>query len=103
MNCPRPNRRLIAACFLGLLLAYLSSAIVVFDFLAVAYSSDEDNTSAGRPVAIGPKPRTFFCRPTVHDVRFNGDEWPFVYYQPICAGWRVMRGFAAPSEVRGQP
>jgi hypothetical protein len=85
-------------CWLAI--AYVVSSIVIFDFFGVAHPGDEDNTADGKPVAIGPMPRKVFCRPTVHDVDFNGDEWPFKWYAPICKTWRMIRGFAPPAEER---
>jgi hypothetical protein len=85
---------------LGGLFLYLFSSLIVFDFFETAFPGDEDNTTDGRPVAIGPKPRAIFCRPTVHDVRFEGDEWPFKVYAPICSAWRLIRGYEPPAEER---
>jgi hypothetical protein len=85
------------------LLLYLLSSLIVLDFCAVAYPGDEDNTATGQPVAIGPKPRRLFCRPTVHDINFIGDEWPFRVYAPLCRVWRSVRGFAPPAEERSHP
>src|SRR5439155_27338663 len=61
-----------------LMLAYFVAAAVVFDFSQAAFPGDEDNTADGRPVALGPRPRQLFCRPTVHGVCWEGREWPFV-------------------------
>lgn len=97
------GKRGIFGIIIGLSLAYAISSLVVFDIFAVAYPSDEDNTASGQPVAIGPKPRLMFCRPTVHDVYFNGDEWPFKWYAPVCKAWRIVRGFAPPVEERHRP
>lgn len=95
--------RAVTLIAVALLCIYALSSLVVFDFFATAHPGDEDNTAAGQPVAIGPKPRRTFCRPTVHDVYFEGDEWPFRVYAPICATWRMVRGFAPPAEERRQP
>jgi len=94
------GKRVTLGIIIGLFVAYVLSSLVVFDFFRAALPGDEDNTADGRPVAIGPKPRRIFCPPTVHDVRFDGDEWPFRVYAPICAAWRMVRGFAPPAERR---
>lgn len=84
----------------ALLLTYIAAAALVFDFRETAYPDDEDNTEDGRPVALGPRPRSLFCRPTVHGVNWEGREWPFVVFAPICSWWRVRHGFAPSAEWR---
>src|SRR2546426_123678 len=85
---------------LALLLAYVAAAALVFDFSATAFPGDEDNTADGRPVALGPRPRRVFCRPTVHDVCWEGREWPFVVFAPVCSWWRERHGYAPSAEWR---
>jgi hypothetical protein len=83
-----------------LILAYILAAALVFDFGQTAFPGDEDNTTDGRPVAIGPRPRPLFSRPTVHGVSWEGREWPFVLFAPVCSVWRAHHGYAAPAEWR---
>ena len=84
----------------ALLALYLGAAFVVFDFSRAALPGDEDNTEDGRPVALGPRPRSLFCRPTVSDVRWEGGEWPFVVFAPVCNLWRERHGYAPSWEER---
>lgn len=84
----------------ALLVVYFGAAAVVFDFGRTAFPGDEDNTEDGRPVALGPRPRSLFCRPTVSDVRWEGREWPFVVFAPVCSWWREHHGYAPSAEWR---
>jgi hypothetical protein len=83
---------LIASPMLGLFV-YVGAAFIVFDFSRAAYPSDEENHE-GREVAIGPRPRRLFCPPTWEGVRWEGREWPFVVFAPICSCWRDEHGYA---------
>jgi hypothetical protein len=83
----------------ALLGAYLCTAIVVFDFGSAALAFDEDSHD-GREVAIGPRPRRLFCPPTWEGVRWEGREWPFVMFAPVCCWWRERHGYAPPANWR---
>jgi hypothetical protein len=80
-------------------LIYIAAATIVFDFNRAAFPSDEDNHD-GREVAIGPRPRHMFCPPTSHGVRWEGREWPFVVFAPVCSWWRERHGYAPSAEWR---
>lgn len=82
------------------LLAYFVAAVLVFDFTKVAFTSDEDNTEDGRPVALGPRPRQIFCAPTWEGVGWKGRDWPFVVFSPVCGWWRDRHGYAPSAEWR---
>jgi hypothetical protein len=75
------------------LLVYVTAAAIVFDFSRAAFPNDEENYN-GREVAIGPRPRHLFCPPTWEGVRWEGREWPFVVFAPICSWWRERHGYA---------
>jgi hypothetical protein len=96
----RRKMLLLLATPLGVLGLYIAAAIVVFDFGGTAFPGDEENTEDGRPVALGPRPRRLFCRPTVSDVHWEGREWPFVVFAPICSLWREKHGYAPTAEWR---
>jgi hypothetical protein len=89
----RNNSVVAAIAPFVVVLVYLSAAAVVFDFSKAAYPSDEDYYD-GRKVAIGPRPRSIFCPPTVEGVRWEGREWPFVVFAPVCSWWRERHGYA---------
>ncbi len=82
------------------LAAYLGAASLVFDFGSAAFPNDEENTGDGRPVALGPRPRQLFCPPTWEGVCWEGREWPFVIFAPICSWWRDRHGYAPAAESR---
>ncbi|MFA5795258.1 MAG: hypothetical protein WC980_09395 [Candidatus Brocadiia bacterium] len=86
----------------SILIAYLLSAFVVFDFTRTADPNDEEYYK-GRPVAYGPHPRLIFCAPSrggfIYD-DYDGREWPFIVYAPICRVWRTLTGHAPPHSIR---
>ena len=85
---------------IALITVYLGAAMLVFDFNQTAYPNDEENAEDGRPVAIGPRPRGFFYQPTWEGVRWEGREWPFVVFAPVCSWWRDQHGYAPSAEWR---
>lgn len=95
------RRLVLLACLTLVLLpvVYLGSAALVFDFTRAAFPDDEDSFW-DMEVAIGPRPRRIFCPPTRHDVRWQGREWPFVVFAPVCEWWRTLHGYAPPAEWR---
>lgn len=85
--------------FCALAAIYLVGGLVLFDLTKPAYVYDEE-TFAGKEVAAGPRPRRWVCKPTHHDVTFEGNEWPFRVYKPLCWGWRLTKGYQPPVEER---
>ena len=77
---------------------YLVSAFIAFDMSKPAIVYDEEIRN-GREVALGPRPRSWACKPTHHDVAYGGREWPFRVYLPVCGIWRLVRGFEAPTDI----
>lgn len=77
-------------CVMG----YLFASAVVFDFTSPALLHDNENLPDGTPVAIGPRPRWFACRPAVHGVFYGGEEFVFWVFQPVCEMWCVVNGYA---------
>jgi hypothetical protein len=79
-------------------LIYLVSALIVFDFTSVAYAEEED-TYNGKEVAYGPRPRAFVVSPNPNlPGSYTGKEWPFTVYQPVCWLWRKVRGYERPGQ-----
>lgn len=83
------------------LFLYIGGAFAVFDMRRPAYAFDEE-TRNGRDVALGPHPRGWACKPTYHGIAFDGSEWPFRVFQPICALWRLAKGYESPAGSRTQ-
>jgi len=83
------------------LLLYLLAAFIVLDMGRPAYAYDEE-THNGKDVALGPRPRAWACKPTHRDVAFEGNEWPFRVFKPVCAIWRLNKGYESPAELRRQ-
>jgi len=84
--------------------AYLLLPIVIFNFSEVAVPFDEE-THAGREVAIGPRPRdrvpwaaNGFDIPGGYD--YAPDGWPFVVWKPVCLIYLKLKGYEAPAEWR---
>ena len=99
MNRKAPTRLLVLSAPFAAALIYFLAAAVVFDFSETAYPYDEDHY-AGQPVALGPRPRLPFCRRAHDGVNFEGREWPFVVFAPICSLWRARHGYAPAAEWR---
>ncbi len=96
----RPDRMI--SLFLGLvgvLLMYVGAALVVFDFSEIAYPVGEE-THNGKWVAFGPRPRLFLCKPAYSSISYDGSEWPFFVFRPICTAWRSVKGYETPGEWR---
>jgi hypothetical protein len=83
---------------LALLGGYIASALLVFDFSAVAYPHDEEYFG-DRHVAFGPQPRFRLCR-AAYESGYDGSEWALIIYRPICQAWATRRGFAPPQAWR---
>lgn len=97
-DCRRLKVGFVAS--LLMVIGYLGAAGLVFDFNDAALPYDEEFTDDGRPVAVGPSPRGLFCRPTWYGVHWEGREWPFVVFAPICSLWRDNNGYAPSAEWR---
>jgi hypothetical protein len=104
MTSPKPQNQMkkkmppIALLLLVLLAFYILSAVVVFDFGNAAHPHDEEYFGK-KQVAFGPAPRAWLCKPA-YQAGFDGHEWPFFVYRPICAVWRTVKGYATPSAWR---
>ena len=83
----------------GLFLLYMAAALIVFDFSEAAYSVGEE-THNGKKVAFGPRPRFFFCKPSYTSISYNGSEWPFRIFRPVCHVWRSYKNYERPAEWR---
>lgn len=73
---------------------YFLAATVLFDFTKPALAHDVE-TRDGRPVAFGPRPRSFTCQPFYAGMFYDGEEWPFRVFWPVCAAWRGICGYEA--------
>lgn len=72
----------------------LLSFLIVFDVTKPAYKFDEEYNGS-RQVAVGPQPRYAFCKPS-YDIHYDGTEWPFRIFRPLCSVWRDITGYAPP-------
>jgi len=90
--------KLLLALPIVLVVAYLVGAWAVFDFSKPAFPFGQTADSAGRPIAIGPRPRSWAYAPdkTWEGVYWRGREWPFIVFAPVCSWWRHHHGYAAP-------
>ncbi len=95
----RKTKILILSAPLLLVLIYFVMAVVVFEFSQPAFPYDEDNFN-GHEVALGPRPRLLFCKRTHDGVNFEGKEWPFVVFQPLCKIWCNNHGYVPSAEWR---
>lgn len=95
----RRRWRFTLVLLVGCGVLYLLLATAVFDFSAPAYPYSEEY-HAGREVAIGPRPRALFCRPSYHGMFYEGREWPFVVFQPVCRAWLWIHNLAPSAEWR---
>jgi hypothetical protein len=85
----------IFALIAFLLVFYLASALFTFDMSTPAYKYDEEIRD-GKEVALGPHPRWWLCAPTHDGVAYEGHEWPFRLYMPLCRLWRLAKDYSAP-------
>jgi len=96
-------RRTLLALILFLLAApilALLSVPAVFDLSESAPIYDEEyRLDNGIRVSAGPRPRWFLCYPPYHDFFYEGTEWPFRVYSPLCRLWRTLHGYDAPSRT----
>jgi hypothetical protein len=84
---------------LGLTIAYGAAAVVVFDLTEPAYYNGVE-AYQGRPAAAGPRPRIWFCQPAYHYFYYDGSEWPFTVFAPVCAAWRGFFGYVEVPELK---
>jgi len=91
--------KLVLALPITLVVGYLVMAVAVFDFSKPAFAFGQATDSAGRPIAIGPRPRTWAYTPDKNweGVYWKGREWPFIVFSPVCSWWRHHNGYVAPS------
>ena len=87
------SKKLIVAIII-ILCVPLLGFFVIFDLTTPAYKFDEEYNGSLR-VAIGPRPRYFFCSPT-YDIHYDGREWPFFVFKHMCFLWRKLAGYASP-------
>jgi hypothetical protein len=102
MNAKWP-KLLIKAVLFGVI-CYLLSFFLVFDITSPARYDDEEDYN-GKPVAFGPEPRDVICHSTWSDEMesfgyFEGKEWAFYPYAPLCTLWRWWKGYEVPSPWR---
>ena len=71
---------------------YILLSIFVFDYSRKAYYYDRDRNDTGLEMICGPKPWSIICAPTYHEFYFDGKEWPFIIFKPICWGYARIRG-----------
>jgi hypothetical protein len=101
MNRPGERGERIARRALWLIVSlpslYLLSALVVFDFRSTAADFCQEYDDQRRPVAHGPEPRIILCRPHLYDfpggASWDGSEWAFTVYRPICSVWLRLKGY----------
>lgn len=87
-----------------ILAAYLILPLAIFDFTERASPFDEE-TFAGRLVAIGPRPRSWVPGATHgYDIPggpdYDAKSWPFVVWKPVCLIYLKAKGFAPPAGWR---
>ena len=91
-------RREASRVLCSLCLVYSIASVAVFDYRTASLPPDEDNDSSGNPVAVGPR-----LWPWVNwsgKTSFEGNEWPFRVFYPICRAWIKLRGYSLPIEYR---
>jgi len=95
------RRKLSALVWLCLTLPllYLASSVVVFDFGSVACDlTGWEYDGKGRRVFHGPEPRVRICQPAKYSFPtgawWNGREWAFQVYKPVCRAWLLLNGYA---------
>jgi len=81
-----------------LVVGYLVTACAVFDFNKAAFPFNQQTGSDGRPVAFGPRPRpwAYAADKNWQGIYWQGKEWPFIVFAPVCSWWRHSHGYAAP-------
>ena len=84
---------------IGILNVPVLGFLVIFDLTTPAYKFDEEYNGS-RYVALGPRPRYSFCKPTC-DIHYDGKEWPFRVFNPMCSLWRWLAGYASPKRTQG--
>ncbi len=69
---------------------YVLSSIFVFNYAGKAYHFDVERSEKGIERICGPLPWYIVCRPTYHDYYYDGNEWPFIVYWPLCWGYAKL-------------
>lgn len=93
---PKIARKVVCRLALWSACVYIFAIFVVFDLTRPAFRFDIDNSADGTPVAIGPRPRAFVCRPAMHDIDYIGNEVVFSVFMPACVIWCSAMGYARP-------
>lgn len=78
---------------------YAIFPLILFDWKEPAEPFDEE-TFAGKPVAFGPRPYWYFCTPSYANWFYDGSEWPFIVYRPICEVWLRLNKMEKPHQWR---
>lgn len=89
------HKRLIMV-FVVILCIFLPGFLVVFDLTTPAYKFDEEYNGLCQ-VALGPRSRYFFCKPS-YDIHYDGREWLFLVFKPMCSLSRCLAGYAPPKQ-----
>ena len=72
---------------LAILIAlYVFSSLFIFNFSKAALLSDVEYYK-GKTPAWGPRPYLFACKPSMYNFFYDGDEYVFFIYKPICKLW----------------
>jgi hypothetical protein len=82
-----------------LLLWYILFAALVFDFSAPSLAFDHEL------VVYGPEVRWYACI-NYYNGHFDGGEWVFYFFNPICRLWAYFNGFSMASSnapIHGWP
>jgi len=94
------RRKLVLA--LAIVMAYPLAFWMMFDTSTPADKWDVDNSPSGFRVALGPRPRAAICSPRSPDGwNFDGSEWPFVVFRPLCIAWLRLHGYVPPQASGG--
>jgi len=97
---PQKKVLFVLACTLSaIFFVYLASFPIVFNLRETAFSWGEENYG-NREVAIGPRPRVLFDRPTHWGTAYDPGQWSFRVYRPLCQIWLRWKGYAPPVQWR---
>ena len=92
--------RMLGLTIAIIVVAYLLSAVAMFDFFAPAEVEWEQINADGCMVAIGPRPRYWITQPAQaygHYVYYEPSQRVFRVYAPVCKLWRVLCGYKYPT------
>ena len=80
--------RLLWKMFIITILVYLLAFASVFNVFRAAQPYDVESDEA----ACGPRPKWLFCKPHYGGMFYDGHEWPFVVFRPLCKVWIRLVG-----------